>query len=195
MTTPSPPLSLSASSQNGSLVVMPWKRSEHFCLIVREFWIISLTILLIFESCKAHSCLASASVLLLGSPLPPPSTPAASPGLNFEQGDWWWWEVDERGGRLWSQHLWWPFYHYFSFADGGTEAHGNDGVQLGCEADFSTRSPCWLRQFSLGPLSPVLCLVPRTPHPTGSSPLSSPRGLGSPTVQRGSHPLRSRHGW
>ena len=44
-------------------------------------------------------------------------------------------------------------------------------------------------------LSPVLCLEPETPHSTGSSPLSSPRGLGSPTVQRVSHSLRSHHGW
>ena len=48
---------------------------------------------------------------------------------------------------LWSQHLWWPFCHYFSFAGGGTEACGDDGVQLGCEAAFSIRSPCCLHQF------------------------------------------------
>lgn len=31
---------------------------------------------------------------------------------------------------------------------------------------------------------PVLCLVPRTPHPAGSTPLSSPRGLGAPLCKR-----------
>ena len=47
-----------------------------------------------------------------------------------------------------------PLWHYFSYADEETEARGDDGAQLGCEARFLYPKPVFSPLLSLRPSSP-----------------------------------------